>query len=484
MVSKLKKIINSVLDYCALGLYLYVILSVFLPIFHTGHTEFFGLMALLVKIATLGIAGLKILLSFKDNIRFSLISILALALSFGIYFFKYYTDVNSYLSVGTEIFDLVAVIVALHGISTRRVLRDYIIVRGTCFVIAAVAAHLGIIVSRRDYLPNRPGVWDMGMTHHNMPSVAFLFLALSWIVLIKDSKYRVAHYFVILLIDIYLGVSTTSRTSMLTLGMGVVLLAVIAFIEKSKNGLSKLFISIVSKCALICPILMFVVSIGGAVFRNYYLYCGNTIEKGFFYNMTSRFATLSSDFANHGIKLPWSRGEQTVPYNWILGGDISTAYSDNLVQVLVIKYGIVFTLLFFGFLQYWAIKAYREKNYTDLVIIAVLCIFSVMEHHTVNYIYNPFYCLISTIATDADQYSSRSISKTFRNKKILWFWIAEAVAFVISIVCMMPVFSYQIQSGKLHDYFLVWIVFTVCLIFGAVKIVDFQYNTEEKMQIV
>lgn len=471
-MSKIKNIINSVLDYCALGLYLYVVLSVFIPLFHTGHNEFFGLAAFLVKLAMVGIAAIKILLSVKDNLRFALISACSLILGFGYYFFKYYVDVNLYLTKGTDLLDLAAAIIALHGISTRRVFRDYFVVRGTCFAVAVVSANLNIISSRRNYIPTRPGVWDMGMTHHNMPSIIFLFLALVWISLIKNSKYRLIHYAIILIIEIYLGIATTSRTSLTVLGMGIILLAIIYFYEKTDNKLMDIFVSIFSKCALISPILVFVISIGGAVCRNYYIYCGKSINKGFFYNMFSRFLTLGADFANHGIKLPWSMREQTVPYSWVLGGDISTLYSDNVVQVLVIKYGMVFSALLLVLLQYWAIKAYRKKNYTDLIIIAVLCVFSVMEHHVVNYMYNPFYFLISTVVTDNNSAPTTNESVGVHSKKVTHLLVGVVLIFVASVVCMMPVFKYQIQNGLLHNYFLLWVVFVICLCFTTIKIFE------------
>lgn len=478
MSSRIKNNIYGILDYCALGVYLYAILSVFIPFFCNGHNEFFGLTAFLVKLATIGIAALKILLSFKDNLRFSLISSCALILGFGYYFFKYYTDVNSYLTIGTQLLDLAAVIIALHGISTRRVFRDYLIVRGTCLAVAVIAANLNIITSRRNYLPTRPGAWDMGMIHHNIPSIFFFFLALVWIVLVKGSKYRLLHYSAVLLIAAYLGIVTTSRTSMFVVIMVIFLLVVLYFYEKRDNKLMRRFVSVFGKCALLSPILAVIVSVGGAIIRNYYINSGKTIPKGFFYNMTSRFNTLGSDFTNHGIMLPWAAGKQTAPYSWILGGDISTMYSDNAIQVLVIKYGMVFSVLFFGALQYWAIKSYRNKQYTNLVIITALCVFSVMEHYVVEYLYNPFFVLVSTVAADDIGLNSCSILTAIRDKKTVRFWIAELILFVLSVVCMIPVFRYQIQSGKLHDFFFIWIVFVICLVFATVKITEKRLSKE------
>lgn len=468
MLEKYKKNLFNILDYAALFLYLYVIFSVFLQFFNSNHTEFWGFTALLVKLATLAIASLKILLSIKSNLRFSVISLFALTISFCYYFFQYHTDVHSYLYIGTELLDLTAMLIALYGINTNRLLKDYIAVRGTCFAIAVVAAFFNILPSNRNYISDRPGVWDMGLIHHNIPSIFFFFITIAWLIVVSKSKYRLVHYFFILSISIILSVVTTSRTSVFVIVLGIILYIIIYCSEKIDNKAIQALLSIFSKCALICPLLVFVVSIGGGIIWNYYESNNNVLKQSFIYNMISRFRALSEDFAVHGIPLPFKNIIQTASYNWFLGGQISTGYSDNTVHKLVIKYGILFTVVLYSFLQYWAIKAYKRQNYSDLVIISMLCIFSVMEPQGIDYTYNPLYCLITTTGICSEPVPIQNSNPI--SKKILLTLLCEGLVFIITTIYMIPIFKYQIETGQKHDYFLLWSMMIIILVLIATKL--------------
>lgn len=79
-------------------------------------------------------------------------------------------------------------------------------------------------------------------------------------------------------------------------------------------------------------------------------------------------------------------------------------FIDSSYISIVIKYGVVFVLLLCVMLSYDMYKFVENKNLVCMIMLFVICMHSVMEHHLIQYWYNPFVITFFTICNRKDDY--------------------------------------------------------------------------------
>lgn len=501
------KLIIKYIDYLALLLYSAVLLLDFSKYVFSNFDSSQPLF-IAVRVLVLVVALFKLIHYFRSNPIFSISGFIILVAAFLFQYFKthylygQYPRIETFFYAFPLLLGIFAIAIALYGINFELINIFFLITIGTSYVIrvtGAICRLLPMGIAIRD-ARGRPA-YDFGFSQYNTAMVYYLFIALSWIYLVRNLKSRLYHYITIMVIGTILYYFTTSKTSFATLVVAVFFLILYtispgSLYEKLKR---KLLVPIRLIMA-ISPILSVTVSFVLTIVYNYaYKKYSKKFEGGTFW---IRFKSTSIDFVKNGVHLPFEYYKldkyKDESFNWLLGGAIKSQFSDNLWHYLFIINGIVVFLLLLGLLQLLAIKAYKNKDNVLLTIIAVLSLFSIMESCTYDIGKNGFLMLIYTSSSvlplsifsrehnrrlgrkrsrvpQADNSITYNPFKTFSFKNQLKHIInslsSHATTVIVLVVAYLVITMittasviYQVVTYTVSAWFNIWMVCTVYLI--------------------
>lgn len=436
-------------------------------------------MFLILEGALLITSLIKIILYFTRVPAFSLLSILMLAGSVYFHLYKFDFEWRFFLTNMPVLFTLSVMMISMYRIPFDKIVKVYLITNGTLFIIRIAGAVTHVLPSERYNIGSRTDIWDLGFGHYNTPLMYFFFICVAWIYLVRNRKNYTFHAISIGALTVILYKITTSRTAPIVLILGVIALLAFSILELNAfKSLKKPLLAIYRILMVMMPMALAVISFGGTLILNYFIY-HNGMPKHWS-TLYERFVNFNDDCALNGVHLPWScyadAEFQSLKYNWIVGGQSQSDYSDNLIQTLLISYGVVILVVYLLLMTIWAVKSYKKKNDINLLIIGLISVLSAMQPHASLYGWNPFLMLPFAIWGASEQEltkeylenripfkdSIREFVKklTFRKKQI----IPLLIVYLIVSMGFMAIVAYQLITNVVSDYFFWWMFVTVYLL--------------------
>lgn len=388
----------EIIDRILMCLYAYMLIFQFKRYVFDGAVKPFLLVLLLVRVSLMAI-GIYKLIYYRSDRFYLLLSICLICFSFVYYCFKFEQQYNMFFSQHTQWLDVVLIIVSMYRVNAESFIKIFAILIGTLLVIRVICAQVGILNNEIVDIKGKLA-YNFGFGSHNNVFKYWVFVVVSWLFLIRNKKRKWISVALIIGFTIYMYVYTISRTGTIIILSGTIGFVIVSVLEKlyrEKNiGIAASLLRVFRVVMLLMPAMFVIVSVGGTIMFNYGIYSNG--DPGTYSTFEQRFHMFSMDAAYHGIKLPWQYMSPdevgTAPYSWILGGKTVTRYCDNVVHNVLINDGLIWLVLLVAYMQWWTVKAYREKNNVLLLAIGMICIYSTMETSVQFYGWNPFLILL------------------------------------------------------------------------------------------
>ena len=350
-------------------------------------------------IALFIVAELKILINVRSNPKYS-ISAFAFVI-FAIFCTIFKNDMQYYMVFDwhTNILNLTLLIVSMYGIRFTDIAWIFVIVRSFNSIVRIAAALLGLLPGTIGEAEFMGGVYDVptyGFGSKNALFALWFWIALVWMYLASKSTKKIFHAIPIGFLSVIFSCISLSRTGIIVMAAAYILFLINAIEEK--RALPKIFNSLMGladKVMMLVPALCTIFSVLGLFAYNYFVSIGKIQRTG---NLLQRFKQFSIDCALHGIRLPWANDQYTQitngPFNWICGDSSLSRYCDNSIHNLLMNYGLIMLVLLVASLQIWAVRSYRRKDRTALVIISAICVYSMFESYATLWSHDVFMLLI------------------------------------------------------------------------------------------
>lgn len=467
--------IISVLNYIVLFSYATMLMFQFKRYIDAESNSDLFLATLIIEGVFIAIDLFKIVYYFRFNKFYSIISVVSCGLFTLFYYYKFEGNLSLFLSARPAFLITLIIAISMYQIPFDKIARVFLLSVGTFFFIRMFGAIVGILPMNKYVRGTRGATWDFGFSHYNVVLAFFFNIVLVWLYIIRANKNKYKHAIVILILTITLYFFTTSRTASFVLMGGLLFIIASHYLEAPKyDKIRERLFSVVRPIMMLSPTIAVVVSIFGTILYNfYYTRFGRT---SYFITFLARFRNFSIDCVRNGIHLPfqffYKDKYATTSFNWLLGGVTHTKASDNACHSLIINNGLIIFLVLFLLFQLWAIRSYKKKNDTSLLIIAMLSVVAIMESHIYNYMYNLFVMLPFATwgACESELYSSvreslpikvqiKSVAATVRSKRfpVLFASLVYACAFMVFVVSI----SYNMLTNVVSNSFFWWMFATV-----------------------
>ena len=347
------------------------------------------------------ICAFKIFYHLRKYPLYSLLSSNILLLSLWLCYYKVNYSSHDLLSHWPALITTLLLIVSMMQIPTDYIVKTFFVTIGFLYTIRIFMATFLDIPSVITCIQTGEGL-SLGFGNHNFPMVLLFFLVLSWIYISRNRKNRLIDAIIILFITAILALLTRSKTSTLLLVITVIVIVIQSLINcevlEKFNNFKKTLKKFGSVYALLSPLILVFISIGGAIIFNIYITRHPDAINGI-NNVTflSRFSTLSYDFAYNHIWLPFQHIEVPpyelythFPFSPITGGGIYMDYSDNVCHYLICYYGFIAFSLIVALYLLTTYNAFKCKDESLLIILGLIATFSIMERSSLLYYANPF----------------------------------------------------------------------------------------------
>lgn len=349
----------------------------------------------------------KIFYYLHDFPLYSLLSSNILILSFWLCSYKARYSIEELISHWPALLTTLLLIISMMQIPANYIVKTFFAAVGSIYIVRVFMSTILDIPSVITCLKTGEGL-ELGFGNHNFPMVLFFFLVLSWIYISRDRKNRLIDAAIIFILTAILAILTRSKTSTLLLVITISVMIAQSLINCNMLGKFEAFGLIAKRIggiyALFSPLILILISIGGAIGFNFYMTLHpESITDINNVTFMSRFSTLSYDFAYNHIWLPFQHIDVPpyelythFPFSPITGGGIYMDYSDNVCHYLICYYGFIVFIVIMALYLITTYNAFKRKNESLLIILGLISTFSIMERSSLMYFANPFLIILLT----------------------------------------------------------------------------------------
>lgn len=275
--------------------------------------------------------------------------------------------------------DLLILVLGAYNVDFRKILKTYIAVWSVLLVITIIGAMTGLAENLVYYQGTRVRM-ALGICYPTDLAAYVAYLMITFLCVREKyiSYIEIGGMFALAIITFYI---TDARTDFAVMLLLIILVLIVKIFENKVDLLMKKG----NKVVVCIPILFCLISwIVTAAFNetNEFLV---RLDQGF---LSNRLSLGKNAIDNYGIRM---FGQYIIEHG--LGGSLEWPEFYNFIDCsyisIAIKYGIVILVTIFIFIIVSICRAYKEKRYMIVLAILIVCLQSIMEHHLIQYWYNP-----------------------------------------------------------------------------------------------
>lgn len=336
-----------------------------------------------LKIILILLVLVKSLLKFMDNIP------LYMLLGFcSMGFFLAYLQGNYGI-----LLELILFTIAFVDIDFNKIITIFTLVIGVSLFIVVIGSQTGILNNIVYTTSEHITRISFGIHYPTNFASYILFICLAWGFNRKE-KISFTGFFIMLGMSIYIYHYCNARTSTLCMLFFIVALFVYKLIKRG------IFIKISScilsyaipVCALFSIFFAYFYSPNNKFLNKLNLYLSNRLNIG-----KSYFNTTNIHLFGQTIEMKGNGGFTLSGYNYFSNGNLGYNFIDSSYLSILFRYGLFVFVCVIVLFTFTSFVSKKHHDYVSLIIIAIIAIHSIMEHHMLDFNYNPFtFLLISS----------------------------------------------------------------------------------------
>lgn len=275
--------------------------------------------------------------------------------------------------------DLLILVLGAYNVDFRKILKTYIAVWSVLLVITIIGAMTGLAENLVYYQGTRVRM-ALGICYPTDLAAYVAYLMITFLCVREKyiSYIEIGGMFSLTIIIFYI---TDARTNFVVMLLLIILVLMVKVFENKVDLLMKKG----NKVVVCIPIFFCLISWIATVTFNETNEFLVRLDQGF---LSNRLSLGKNAIDNYSVRM---FGQYIIEHG--LGGSLEWPEFYNFIDCsyisIAIKYGIAILVTIFVFIIVSICRAYKEKKYMIVLAILIVCLQSMMEHHLIQYWYDP-----------------------------------------------------------------------------------------------